>query len=131
MRVLDGAGPAGDAGPMATIAGITIAVTAVVNAFFAIADLARARFVLANSTAVRVPPSWLPMLGAAKGAGAVGLVLALFGVPVVGPAAATGLVLFFVGAVVAHVRARVFHTIAFPAGLLALAAGALAGTLAT
>ena len=43
-----------------------------------------------------------------------------------GIAAAAGLVLFFVGAVAAHVRARVFHNIAFPAGYLALNAAALA-----
>ena len=41
-------------------------------------------------------------------------------------AAATGLVLFFLGAVAAHVRARVFHNIAFPAAYLVLALGSLA-----
>ena len=43
-----------------------------------------------------------------------------------GLAAAIGLVLFFVGAVAAHVRARVFHNIAFPLAFLALASASAA-----
>ncbi|MEU4235353.1 DoxX family protein [Nonomuraea sp. NPDC026600] len=46
--------------------------------------------------------------------------------PLVGFAAATGLVLFFAGAVVAHVRARAFYKLAFPGGFLALAIASLA-----
>jgi DoxX-like protein len=100
-------------------------VTILANAAIAVADLARADFVVANSGDVGVPSSWLPALGLLKGAGAVGLLLGLLGVPVIGIAAAVGLVLFFVGAVVAHVRARVFRTIAVPAGFLALAVASL------
>lgn len=95
------------------------------NAGIAVADLLKAEFVLANSAEVRVPPSWLPVLGVLKGAGAVGLLLGLLGVPVVGVAAAIGLVVFFVGAVATHVRAGVWHNIAFPGAFLALAAAAL------
>jgi hypothetical protein len=68
-----------------------------------------------------VPRSWLPPLAILKGAGAAGLLLGLLGVRPLGIAAATGLVLFFIGALAAHVRARVFHNIAFPAGYFALA----------
>lgn len=93
----------------------------VANAGIAAADLARAKFVLANSSAVRVSPSWLPLLGALKAAGAAGLLLGLLGVPFIGEAAAAGLALFFAGATVVHVRARVFRTIAAPLALLALA----------
>ena len=95
------------------------------NAGIAVADLVKADFVLANSAAVGVPPSWVPVLGALKGAGAAGLLLGLLGVPVVGTAAAIGLVAFFVGAVVAHVRAGVWHNIAVPGAFLALAAACL------
>ncbi|MFD0199983.1 MULTISPECIES: DoxX family protein [Saccharothrix] len=95
------------------------------NAGIAVADLLKAEFVLANSAEVHVPPAWLPVLGLLKGAGAVGLLLGLLGVPVVGVAAAIGLVAFFVGAVVAHVRAGVWHNIAFPGAFLALAAASL------
>ncbi|MFF0586180.1 DoxX family protein [Streptomyces sp. NPDC003781] len=96
------------------------------NAGIAVADLLRARFVLANSAEVKVPASWLPWLAGLKAAGAAGLLVGLLGFRPLGIAAAVGLVLFFVGAVTAHVRARVFHNIAFPAGYLALNAAALA-----
>ncbi|MEV0151749.1 MULTISPECIES: DoxX family protein [unclassified Nonomuraea] len=99
--------------------------TIAANAGVAIADFARAGFVLANSAAVGLPRSWIPMLGALKAAGAAGLLLGLLGVPLVGVAAAAGLVLFFTGAVVAHVRARVYGTIAVPAGYLGLAVASL------
>jgi DoxX-like family len=82
--------------------------------------------VLANSPEVGVPRSWLPALGAAKLAGAVGLVVGVLGVPALGFAAAAGLVLFFVGAVVTHLRARVLYDIAFPGTYLLLSAASLA-----
>ncbi|CAL9485793.1 DoxX family protein [Streptomyces sp. enrichment culture] len=106
---------------------VVVTVVAIVaDAGIAVADLLRARFVLANSAEVKVPASWLPWLAALKGAGAAGLLVGLLGFRPLGIAAAVGLVLFFVGAVTAHVRARVFHNIAFPAGYLALNAAALA-----
>jgi hypothetical protein len=103
---------------------VTVAAIAA-NAGIAIADFARAKFVLANSAEVGVPPSWLPLLGTLKAAGAAGLVLGLLGFRFVGIAAAAGLVLFFIGAIAAHARARVFHNIAFPGTYLALAIGSL------
>ncbi|MEU9640508.1 DoxX family protein [Streptomyces sp. NPDC048188] len=106
---------------------VVVGVTAIVaDAGIAVADLLRARFVLANSAEVGVPPSWLPWLAGLKAAGAAGLLAGLLGARPLGSAAAAGLVLFFVGAVAAHVRARVFHNIAFPLGYLALNAAALA-----
>ncbi|WP_433871807.1 DoxX family protein [Saccharopolyspora sp. CA-218241] len=96
------------------------------NLFIAIADLRRAGFVLANSAEVGLRPSALPHLAALKAAGAIGLVLGFAGLPWLGLAAGIGLVLFFVGAVGAHVRARVFHNIGFPALYLLLALCAVA-----
>ncbi|MFI6787070.1 DoxX family protein [Nonomuraea sp. NPDC050383] len=104
---------------------VVTVLTIAVNAWAAIADFARAGFVLANSAALGVPHSWIPMLGALKAAGAAGLSLGLLGVPLVGVAAAAGLVLFFTGAVVAHVRIRVYGPIAVPAGYLGLAVACL------
>jgi len=95
------------------------------NAAVAVADLARADFVLANSAEVRVPRSWVPALGALKAAGAVGLLLGLLGTPVIGTAAAIGLVAFFAGAIGFHVRHRVWHNIAAPGAFLALAVASL------
>ncbi len=68
---------------------------------------------------------------ALKAAGAAGLLLGLAGVPLIGTAAATGLVLFFVGAVGIHVWKRVFHNIAYPVVFLALATTVLVGHLTT
>ena len=50
-----------------------------------------------------VPSSWHPRLAVAEIAGALGMVLGLW-VPALGVAAAVGVVLYFVGAVIAHVR---------------------------
>lgn len=101
-------------------------ITALANAVDAIAGFAKARFVLANGAEVGLPPSWVTPLGVLKAAGAAGLLLGLAGVRFIGIAAAIGLVLFFVGALAAHVRARVFHNIAFPCGFFALATASLA-----
>ena len=54
---------------------------------------------------VGVPLSWFPMLASAEIAGAVGLIIGLW-VPALGMAAAIGVVLYFVGAVIAHLRAN-------------------------
>jgi len=51
----------------------------------------------------RIPRSWVPVLGMLLAAGSVGL-LAGFAVPLLGTIAAGGLVLYFVGALVAHLR---------------------------
>jgi DoxX-like family len=89
----------------------------------AIANFARAGFVLANMGEVGVPRSRVPRLAALKAAGAAGLLLGLLGAwPIGSIAAAAGLVLFFTGAIAAHVRARMFHNIAFPGAYFALAA---------
>lgn len=105
---------------------IITVVTIVANASVAVADLARARFVLANMDEVGVPRSWLLPLGVLKGAGAAGLLLGLLGLRSLGITAAIGLVVFFAGALATHVRARVFHNIAFPGGFFALAIAATA-----
>ncbi|MEO3746587.1 DoxX family protein [Plantactinospora sp. B5E13] len=50
-----------------------------------------------------VPRSWLPVLGLLLAAGALGL-LAGFVVPLLGVLAAVGLVLYFIGALITHLR---------------------------
>ncbi|ASR37501.1 transmembrane invasion protein [Prauserella marina] len=93
----------------------------VANAFIAGADYLKAGFVLKNSAEVGLPARVLPYLATLKLAGAIGLVGGLTVVPWLGVAAGCGLILFFVGAIVAHVRARVFYNIAFPGLYLLLA----------
>ncbi|MGW6205733.1 DoxX family protein [Streptomyces sp. NPDC055089] len=95
------------------------------NVLIAIADYARAPFVLANSAEVGLPPAAVPYLATLKLAGAAGLLMGLLGFHRLGLAAGVGLTVFFIGAVLAHVRARVFYNIAFPGGFLLLA---VAGT---
>lgn len=51
----------------------------------------------------RLPQSWVPRLGMLLAAGSLGL-LAGFAVPVLGTVAAGGLVLYFIGALIAHLR---------------------------
>ncbi|MBO0876647.1 MAG: DoxX family protein, partial [Pseudonocardia sp.] len=66
-----------------------------------------------------------------KTAGAIGLLLGLLGVPLIGPAAAIGLVLFFVCAVHTHLLARDYSAqFGLAIGFLLLAAAALVSALA-
>jgi hypothetical protein len=108
---------------------VTIAAIAA-NAWATAVDIAQPRWLLATMAEVGVPRSCLPPLGALKGAGVAGLVLGLLGVRPLGIAAAIGLVLFFAGALTAHVRARVFHNIAVPGAYFALAAASAALAIA-
>jgi hypothetical protein len=110
---------------MTTARVVVTLITAVITAAVGVADLIPAGFVLANSAKVHVPRSLLQLLGAVKLAGAFGLLVGLVGMPAIGITAATGLVLFFIGALIAHVRARVLYNIAFPGAYLVLSAASL------
>jgi hypothetical protein len=105
-------------------------VTIAATASMAIANLMHARFVLANAASVGVPESWITNLGLLKAAGAAGLLLGLLGVPLVGPAAGLGLSLFFVGAIITHLRARNYQLV-FPGGYLLLSASSLVLSVAS
>jgi hypothetical protein len=104
---------------------LVTAVTAAANVYAAITDLVRPKWVLNNMAEVGVPRPWLPTLAVLKGAGAAGLLLGLMGFRTAGRAAASGLVLFFIGAIATHLRARALHNIAFPGAYLALALASL------
>jgi uncharacterized membrane protein YhaH (DUF805 family) len=54
---------------------------------------------------VELVRSWLPRLGILKAAGAIGLLVG-FRLPLIGTAAAIGLILFFISAIITHLRAR-------------------------
>ncbi|MCX4667547.1 DoxX family protein [Streptomyces sp. NBC_01381] len=101
---------------------------AAANIYVAFVDYARSPQVIANMDRARVPRSWLFPLGHLKLAGGAGL-LAGFAVPWIGVAAGAGLVLFFTGAVLFHLRARVY-TLQYPLGFWGLAAAALVTGLA-
>jgi hypothetical protein len=79
--------------------------TAAANIFSATLDFVRYKQILINMAKVGVSDSWITTLGALKAAGALGLLVGI-AVPLIGIAAASGLVVFFVGAIVNHLRAR-------------------------
>ena len=68
-----------------------------------------------------VPRAWHPWLAAAECAGALGLLVGIAIAPLA-IAAAIGLILYFAGAVTAHLRAHDTQGLAAPLVLLALAA---------
>jgi hypothetical protein len=109
---------------------VVTTLAAAANAYGAIVDLRRSEWVLANMTKYGVPHSWLFMLGALKGAGALGLVIGI-GAPSIGIAAAAGLVVYFVCATVLVVRAGWYTHIRYPATFLMLAMGSLVLRLAS
>lgn len=108
---------------MSTAHVVVSVLLAVALAIVAALDFARHEQVLINMAKAGVPESWLTPLGALKAAGALGLLVGL-GVPALGTAAAVGLVLFFVGAIIAHLRAREY-TIGPAAAFLGMAVAAL------
>jgi hypothetical protein len=78
---------------------------AAVNIFSATLDFIRYKQVLINMAKAGVSESWITPLGILKGAGAIGLLIGI-GVPMIGVVAAIGVILFFVGAIIIHLRAR-------------------------
>lgn len=85
---------------------IVTIVTIAANAFSGIAAILHFKPILPGMARAGVPESWLAFpIGTLKTAGAGGLLLGLTAVPLIGTAAATGLVLFFVCAIYTHVRA--------------------------
>ncbi|MEU8626327.1 DoxX family protein [Streptomyces sp. NPDC048669] len=99
-------------------------VAAAMAGYSAGALLLRAQWVVQALTDYRVPRAWWTWLGAAKAAGAAGLLAGLF-VPVIGVAAGIGLVLYFAGAVVTVIRAHQHSHIPFPLVYAAPVVGAL------
>jgi hypothetical protein len=86
---------------------VTVNLVAIVaNGLSGVAAMLRFKPILPGMARAGVPESWLIFpIGALKTAGAVGLLLGLLGLPLIGIAAAIGLVLFFVCAVYTHIRA--------------------------
>jgi hypothetical protein len=105
---------------------LVTALAVAANAFSGIAALAHFKPILPGMARAGVPESWLTFpIGTLKTAGAAGLLLGLFAVPLVGTAAAVGLIAFFVCAVYTHIRASDYSQqfgLAIGFGLLAVAA---------
>jgi DoxX-like family len=86
----------------ATYVTLTI-VTALFTATAAVTYLIGHDYPRAQADMKRIPRSWVPILGTFLAAGTLGL-LAGFALPLLGTLAATGLVLYFTGALIAHLR---------------------------
>lgn len=98
---------------MSTAYLVVTVVAAAMAAFSAGSVFFRAEWTVKPLADYGVPRAWWPWLGAAKAAGAAGL-LAGLAVPVIGRLAAIGLVLYFLGAVITVLRARWFSHVPFP-----------------
>jgi hypothetical protein len=110
--------------------GLTIAAI-VINGLSGIAALAHFAPIMPGMAAAKVPVSWLRFpIGTLKVLGALGLLAGLW-LPVIGVAAAAGLVIFFVCAMYTHVLARdISAQFGFAGFLLALNVATLALALA-
>jgi len=97
---------------------------AAANIFSATCDFVRYKQVSIAMAKAGVPESWMTRLGILKAAGALGL-LAGIGMPLIGTAAAVGLILFFVAAIITHLRAG-DYSFGLAAVFLLLAVAALA-----
>jgi hypothetical protein len=104
---------------------VVTVLAAVANIYAATNDFVQPKWMLANMNSLKIPLSWLPGLGALKAAGALGL-FAGFALPALGMAAAIGLVVFFVGAIVFTLRAKWYAHLPFPIAWLSLVVAALA-----
>lgn len=98
---------------------------AAANLYAASNDFRRVAWVVANMERLGISRSRLWMLGVLKTAGAIGLLVG-FALPAVGIAAAAGLVVFFLGAIVFILRAHWYSHLPFPVVWLVLAIAALA-----
>ena len=84
---------------------IVTVLAAAANIFSATCDFVRYKQVSIAMAKAGVPESWMTMLGILKAAGALGLLVGI-STPLIGTAAAIGLILFFVAAIITHLRAR-------------------------
>jgi hypothetical protein len=98
--------------------------------FSAVSVFLRAKWIVQPLADYGVPQSWWSWLGAAKAAGAAGLLVGLL-VPIIGVLAGICLVLYFTGAVITVVRARYYSHIPYPLMYMAAVVGALVLGFAT
>lgn len=103
------------------------------NSFSGVAAMVHFKPILPGMVKAGVPESWLTFpIGTLKTAGAVGLLLGVIGVPLIGTAAAVGLILFFVCAIYTHIRAGDYSLqFGLAIGFVLLAVVALVLDLAT
>ncbi|MGH3655124.1 MAG: DoxX family protein [Micromonosporaceae bacterium] len=111
---------------------VITAVAVAANGSSGIASLCHLKQIIPLMRRTNVPESWITFpIGTLKTAGAAGLLAGLLGVPLVGTAAAIGLVLFFICAVYTHVLVYDYTPqFGLPIGFLLLNVATLVLTLA-
>ena len=87
---------------------VTTLLAALANGYAAILNFTGAESVQIVAKRVHVARRWMIPFGTLLASGAIGLLVGIW-VPVIGVAAASGLILYFVCAVGAHVRAQDAH----------------------
>ena len=103
---------------------ITILLAAMV-VFSAVGKLRRDPYIVrVIHEIIGVPMKYFPLLAACESAGAVGLVLGIWW-PLLGVVAGIGLIVYFVGAIVSHLRVGDVKMIGPAAFLLAMSTGAV------
>lgn len=100
---------------------ILAAVEAAILLASAVAKFTRPPRLVDQMSTLQLPSAILPFLGITQIAGAGGLIIGIWWGPL-GIAAAVGVTLYFLGAVVTHLRVRDFNGITPAAGLAVLAA---------
>jgi hypothetical protein len=113
---------------------VYLAITLLLAAMAALSGLGKVRreprqIHVINET-VGIPLKYFPVLAACEFAGALGLVLGIWW-PLLGMAAGIGLVLYFVGKTLSHLRVNDVKGIGPAVFMLAVAAGALAMRILT
>ncbi len=83
--------------------GTVTIIASIFNGIAAVTYLIGHQYPKAQADMKRIPRSWVPGLGVLLAAGSLGL-LAGFAMPLLGTLAAAGLVLYFLGALIAHLR---------------------------
>ena len=104
---------------------IVTVMAAAANTIAAVVKFVRPQWVLDNIKKWGGSPSWLFTLGTLKAVGALGLLVGI-AVPLIGVAAAVGLVLFFIGAITVVIRASWHSHLRWPVTYLLLAVASLA-----
>jgi uncharacterized membrane protein YphA (DoxX/SURF4 family) len=89
---------------MFVAAAIVSIILALIAAASGVGMLTRQPPIVESMDTVGVPDSWFPWLAICKLLGAAGLIVGLW-VPAIGIAAAIGLSLYFLGAIIVHLRA--------------------------
>jgi hypothetical protein len=103
---------------MSTAEVVVTGVTGVLTLFSGVAAMLHFKPILEPMEAMGIPKSWLVFpIGIPKTAGGLGLLIGMLGVAVIGPAAAIGIIVYFLCAVGFHVQKSAYTPQFYLAGV--------------